>query len=75
MPGPGSVTSPLALELREISKRFGNVEALSRVSLQMRRGSVHALLGENGAGKICGLAGLAGRVHAPASLGKWVETR
>ena len=24
---------------------------------------------------LCGLAGIAGRVHAPASLGKWVETR
>ena len=45
------MTSPLALELHEISKRFGNVQVLSRVSLDVRRGSVHALLGENGAGK------------------------
>lgn len=51
MTGSGSMTSQFALELQEISKHFGNAEALSHVSLKVRRGSVHALLGENGAGK------------------------
>jgi len=46
---PGPVSS--ALELRGISKRFGNLQALSNVSLVLRPGTVHALLGENGAGK------------------------
>jgi len=41
----------LALEMRGISKAFPGVQALSEVSLQVKRGTVHALMGENGAGK------------------------
>ena len=39
------------LELKNISKSFPGVKALDRVSLQLRPGTVHALMGENGAGK------------------------
>ena len=39
------------LEMKEISKEFPGVKALDRVSLNIRHGSVHALMGENGAGK------------------------
>jgi D-xylose transport system ATP-binding protein len=39
------------LELRNASKRFGAVVALSNVDLSVRRGEVLALLGDNGAGK------------------------
>jgi ABC-type sugar transport system ATPase subunit len=45
------VESPPIVELRDVSKRYGRVRALSGVSLSVRPGSVHALVGENGAGK------------------------
>jgi len=44
-------TSPPALALEGISKRFGAVQALRDVSLRVEPGTIHALLGENGAGK------------------------
>ena len=39
------------LELARVSKRFGGVVATEEVTLDVRRGEVHALIGPNGAGK------------------------
>ncbi|MEO5842469.1 MAG: ABC transporter ATP-binding protein [Acidimicrobiales bacterium] len=49
---PGSrPDTPIAIELRGITKRFPGVVANDRVDLVVRRGDVHAIVGENGSGK------------------------
>jgi len=45
------MNSSYAIELSKISKSFPGVKALSDVELRVRKGEVHALVGENGAGK------------------------
>lgn len=44
-------SSEYILECEHLSKSFGGTKALSDVELHIRRGEVHALVGENGAGK------------------------
>jgi len=45
------MSNDLLLELKGFSKAFGATQALRKVDLTVRRGEVHALIGENGAGK------------------------
>ena len=42
---------PIVLEMRDIVKQFGEFRANDQINLQVKRGQIHALLGENGAGK------------------------
>lgn len=39
------------IEMREITKSFGSFKANDQINLQVKKGEIHALLGENGAGK------------------------
>ena len=41
----------IKLDMRGIYKSFGGVHALNNVSLSVKKGEIHALVGENGAGK------------------------
>jgi putative multiple sugar transport system ATP-binding protein len=52
-PGPAPAdraTDEVILDMRNITKEFPGVKALSNVSMEVRRGEIHAICGENGAG-------------------------
>ena len=70
---------PLAVEMTGISKSFFGEQALSAVDFDVRWGEVHALLGENGAGKSALCSILAGLYRADQGAievdGKPVEFR
>ena len=47
----GEKVGEVILTMKDIDKSFPGVHALKKVNLEVRRGEVHALMGENGAGK------------------------
>ncbi|MER7583947.1 ATP-binding cassette domain-containing protein [Kitasatospora sp. NPDC097691] len=59
-----TVAGETVLALRGVSKRFGAVQALTDIELEVRAGEVVALVGDNGAGKSTLVKAIAG-VHQP----------
>ena len=51
MGGRGHCMSEYVIEMLNITKEFPGIKANDNITLQLKRGEVHALLGENGAGK------------------------
>ena len=44
------MVSPI-LELKNINKSFGHVQANKNINLTIKKGTIHGIIGENGAGK------------------------
>src|SRR5258706_5992228 len=57
------MTSSPQLQIAEVSKSFGGVLAVSRVSLEVRRGEILSVIGPNGAGKTTLLNMISGVYH------------
>ena len=47
----GDLVSPLAIKLIKISKSFGTIKANKDINLNIKKSSIHGIIGENGAGK------------------------
>jgi len=61
-------SSPFAIELKGIGKRFGTVIANRDIDLQVQRGTIHGIVGENGAGKSTLMSILYGFYQADSSM-------
>lgn len=59
------MTKPAVISLSNVGKRFGNVIALSNISIDVQAGQVMCLLGDNGAGKSTLIKVMSG-VHRPS---------
>ena len=60
------------LELKHITKTYPGVKALDDVSISFKKGEVHALIGENGAGKSTFIKTIAGAIQ-PDSGEIWID--
>lgn len=66
------VENEVFLKLEGIKKSFGGVQALKGVNLEIRKGEVHCLAGENGCGKSTLIKSISG-AHAPDSGEMYIE--
>jgi ABC-type branched-subunit amino acid transport system ATPase component len=69
---PDARVGAAALKLCEVTKRFGAVAALDRLTFDVRRGEIHGLIGPNGAGKTTAV-NIATGVYRPSSGSVWLD--
>jgi ABC-type multidrug transport system ATPase subunit len=58
------MNNPFIIRTNQLTKNFGTVQALDRVSLQVRYGEIYGFLGPNGAGKTTAIGIMLGLIHA-----------
>lgn len=61
--GDGSSDMENVIEIRGLSKSFGNIRAIRDLSFEVRRGELFAFLGENGAGKSTAMSIICGQLE------------
>jgi ABC-2 type transport system ATP-binding protein len=64
--GRANMSSPYAVELREVTKRYNEILAVNNINLAINKGEIFALLGPNGSGKSTALKMLLGLVQPTA---------
>ncbi|MDT3444924.1 MULTISPECIES: sugar ABC transporter ATP-binding protein [unclassified Pseudofrankia] len=62
MTGTAAPTKDIIISAADLGKMFGGIAALAGANLTVRGGTIHALVGENGAGKSTVLGAIAGRL-------------
>ncbi len=72
--GAGGASAPI-LRIANLSKSFGGVHALDRVSLTVDHGEVHGLLGQNGSGKSTLIKILSGFHNPDPGAELWIDDR
>jgi ABC-2 type transport system ATP-binding protein len=61
------------LNIENVSKRYGNIEALKELSLSIHAGQVFGILGPNGSGKTTTLSIVMGIIHSDSGNFSWFE--
>jgi ABC-2 type transport system ATP-binding protein len=69
-PTPAAPANAPAIEMHELTKRFGDFTAVDRVSLSVGRGEVFGFLGSNGAGKSTAIRMLCGLLTPTSGTGR-----
>lgn len=61
------------LEITQLSKRYGKLQALQDLSLRVRQGNIYGLLGPNGSGKTTTLGIILGVIRASSGSYRWFD--
>jgi ABC-2 type transport system ATP-binding protein len=70
MTGPGPAAGGLAIEARDLTRRFGEFTAVDRVTFEVERGEIFGYLGANGAGKSTTIRMLTGLLAPTSGSGR-----